>query len=373
MERSAGLVVRPLALRDPEPDLGRDRGRPTPHHRWLRHTAGRRSAQVRDLRARPLRSAAGDGILRTPHHAGRQSAPRLFIDHSIRADTHAWNFGDGATSTAKDPAHIFTAPGTYTVTLTVTGVGGSDTARRTITVLPSTARTGGYVLDGFGGLQPFRIGSAFAPPAAKGAPYWQGWDIARGAAVLPDGSGGYTLDGFGGLHPFRIGSSTTPPKVSGAPYWKGWDAARGVALMPKGNGGYMVDLFGGIHRFRIGSSALPPKPTGSPYWNGQDQARGIAILGDGTGGYVVDRSGNLHAFRIGAHAAPPAPTGVWNGSTRRPVQGVSLLPTGTGGYTVDGFGILHRFTLTQTPKSTSGGPAWLGWDIGRDVAVMPGN
>ncbi|WP_146154338.1 PKD domain-containing protein [Chitinophaga ginsengisoli] len=38
--------------------------------------------------------------------------------------TYAWTFGDGGTSTDKDPAHIYTAAGTYTVGLVVTSATG---------------------------------------------------------------------------------------------------------------------------------------------------------------------------------------------------------------------------------------------------------
>jgi PKD repeat protein len=38
----------------------------------------------------------------------------------------AWNFGDGANSSATSPAHVYTTPGTYTVTLTASGPGGND-------------------------------------------------------------------------------------------------------------------------------------------------------------------------------------------------------------------------------------------------------
>jgi len=44
---------------------------------------------------------------------------------------YEWNFGDGTTSTLKSPTHIYTARGTYTVSLTVTGVGTSDTETKT--------------------------------------------------------------------------------------------------------------------------------------------------------------------------------------------------------------------------------------------------
>jgi PKD repeat protein len=38
-----------------------------------------------------------------------------------------WDLGNGNTSTVQNPTDIYSIPGTYTVTLTVTGVGGSDT------------------------------------------------------------------------------------------------------------------------------------------------------------------------------------------------------------------------------------------------------
>jgi len=52
----------------------------------------------------------------------------VFTDSSTgNISSRLWNFGDGSTSTAKNPTHIFNAVGSYTVSLKVTGAGGSDT------------------------------------------------------------------------------------------------------------------------------------------------------------------------------------------------------------------------------------------------------
>jgi PKD repeat protein len=53
---------------------------------------------------------------------------------SGQVDSLLWDFGDGATSTDANPAHIYTAAGTYTVTLTVTNAGGSNTTSQPVTV-----------------------------------------------------------------------------------------------------------------------------------------------------------------------------------------------------------------------------------------------
>lgn len=38
-----------------------------------------------------------------------------------------WDFGDGSTSTVQNPTHAYNTPGTYSVSLTASGAGGSDT------------------------------------------------------------------------------------------------------------------------------------------------------------------------------------------------------------------------------------------------------
>jgi PKD repeat protein len=49
-----------------------------------------------------------------------------FTDYSENPTNWSWNFGDGATSSIKEPCHTFDSPGTYNITLTVSNEYGSD-------------------------------------------------------------------------------------------------------------------------------------------------------------------------------------------------------------------------------------------------------
>ena len=51
--------------------------------------------------------------------------------------TFRWDFGDGSTSTAKNPTYTYFDPGTYRVELTVTGPGGTSTYSQVINSYPS--------------------------------------------------------------------------------------------------------------------------------------------------------------------------------------------------------------------------------------------
>jgi PKD repeat protein len=67
-----------------------------------------------------------------------------FTDRSSGAITgRSWAFGDGGSDTIPNPVHTYNNPGVYTVTLTVSGPGGSNTLTRpdyiTVTSIPVTA------------------------------------------------------------------------------------------------------------------------------------------------------------------------------------------------------------------------------------------
>ena len=58
-------------------------------------------------------------------------------------NSYAWNFGDGTTSTLQNPAHSYAQAGTFPVTLSVTGPGGSNSLNKPayITVSPAAVTT----------------------------------------------------------------------------------------------------------------------------------------------------------------------------------------------------------------------------------------
>lgn len=61
--------------------------------------------------------------------------------------TYLWDFGDGITSTLRNPSHAWTFAGTFNVSLTTTDAAGTDNITRQITVAATTDST--YVEAGY--------------------------------------------------------------------------------------------------------------------------------------------------------------------------------------------------------------------------------
>jgi PKD repeat protein len=61
--------------------------------------------------------------------------------------TRLWDFGDSSTSTLQNPSHTYSVAGTYTVSLTATGSGGSNTIKKSslITITSQPANNNGPV------------------------------------------------------------------------------------------------------------------------------------------------------------------------------------------------------------------------------------
>ena len=63
--------------------------------------------------------------------------PTIFLSPGTVLVSTTWNFGDGDGSTLEEPCHVYGAPGTYNVTLTITAINGTETCSCThnITVI----------------------------------------------------------------------------------------------------------------------------------------------------------------------------------------------------------------------------------------------
>ncbi len=102
--------------------------------------------------------------------AGTSPLAVQFADASTgQIDARAWSFGDGSTAVTANPLHTYKHPGAYTVTLTVSGSGGSDasTLTRYVSVLAPESCLGQRItsFEGFDpGVQPL-----FRSPRTSGS------------------------------------------------------------------------------------------------------------------------------------------------------------------------------------------------------------
>lgn len=228
------------------------------------------------------------------------------------------------------------------------------------------SQPGGVVLDGWGGLHPF---GGFAL-SQSGAPYWQGWDIARAIVIRDDGSGGWTLDGYGGIHAFGAAAPIATPV-----YTIGSDTARDFAVtsfdqsgLPTGAAGYLLSADGALHSW--GGAPALSVPTTFP---GEDVARGVLVHFTGTvpdGAWILLSDGTIE----NAGAAPPISL-----QDERVPPGWRHLHVNSDGtmWAVDEWGISAGAGAAGSPaagpetKSWSGYGDWGSWNIVRDLYLSP--
>lgn len=73
-----------------------------------------------------------------------------FTDNSVNAVSWLWDFGDGTTSTLQNPVHVYGAPGSYNVTLTITTADGctyTEFYNYAVTFLPLVANATAVTAD----------------------------------------------------------------------------------------------------------------------------------------------------------------------------------------------------------------------------------
>ncbi|WP_420643728.1 PKD domain-containing protein [Candidatus Leptofilum sp.] len=80
-----------------------------------------------------------------------------FTNYSLNATETLWDFGDGSTSTALNPSHLYLQAGVYTVTLTASNAGGSDVLSRPAYIVVNTAPQADFSADVQAGITPLTV------------------------------------------------------------------------------------------------------------------------------------------------------------------------------------------------------------------------
>ncbi len=123
-----------------------------------------------DVYASPVAEFSADQQTGTAPHTVQ------FTDESTGTVTSwDWDFGDGGTSSLQDPSYMYSNPGIYVVTLTVTGPGGTDTETKAdyITVNP-TPPVADFTADQTQGTSPLAV--TFSDLSTGDIDTWE-WDF----------------------------------------------------------------------------------------------------------------------------------------------------------------------------------------------------
>lgn len=103
----------------------------------------------------------------------------LFDNTSTNATSYLWNFGDGTNSTVKNPTKTYDVGGTFSVSLTATGEGGSATTTKLVLVQQSAQSqlpTANFTFSGGGCTAPCSVG--FSNTSTNATSY--SWDFGDG-------------------------------------------------------------------------------------------------------------------------------------------------------------------------------------------------
>jgi PKD repeat protein len=143
--------------------------------------------------------------------------------------SYSWTFGDGASSTVAVPTHSYTVPGTYTVSLTVTGPGGANTQTKAGSIVVSAAApaapVAGFAAAALSGPAPLAVSFSNSSTGNITAYAWNFGDGTSSTAALPAHSyalaGNYsvslTVTGSGGSNTMtRSGYITVSTVATGA-------------------------------------------------------------------------------------------------------------------------------------------------------------
>ncbi|MGH9875222.1 MAG: PKD domain-containing protein, partial [Pyrinomonadaceae bacterium] len=155
-----------------------------------------------------------------------------FIDASTgNITTRSWNFGDDTSSTATNAAKTYTNPGTYTVNLTVTGPGGSNTATKTVSATPATP-VANFTATPTLGIAPLAV--SFNDTSTGNVTAWS-WSFGDGGtSIVQSPSHSYTTTGT-----YTVSLTVTGPDGSDTK-----TTLSGYITVSSGSGGENAGLMG---------------------------------------------------------------------------------------------------------------------------------
>jgi PKD repeat protein len=193
-----------------------------------------------------------------------------FTDTTTSSAAWQWDFGDGGTSTAQHPIHTYLTPGTYTVSLTATGLDQTvATATRTalITVTPTVNPPLQGSFGEFVAYCPFTHRATNDPIVFPGQ---------TGASHRHDFFGNTTTDASSTTESLLAGGTTCDPVADRASYWVPTMFANGVPVEVEQATFY-------YNNENVEAGAVRPPPTGLKMLTGSPGRQ----TADGTASHYV--------------------------------------------------------------------------------------
>jgi PKD repeat protein len=99
-----------------------------------------------------------------------------FTNTSTNATSYSWDFGDNSTSTETNPSHTYLTGGVFTVNLTATGQGGSNSISKTVNIQNPAGPIANFNFSNGGCQAPCIVSFT---DASTGATSWN-WDFGNG-------------------------------------------------------------------------------------------------------------------------------------------------------------------------------------------------
>lgn len=147
-----------------------------------------------------------DPLFKSTVNSGYAPLNVQFVDASSNSPTSwVWSFGDGGTSTLQNPTHIYTAAGSYTVTLTAINSVGSNTISQTgYIIVEAAVPVSSFTANVTSGVKPLTV--QFTDTSSNSPTGWY-WSFGDGGTATTQNPV-YTFN-TAGTYAVSLGASTS--------------------------------------------------------------------------------------------------------------------------------------------------------------------